>query len=146
MACAEFEERLLEYAELANGERARVDAHLAQCSGCREFLEALRRVDSQLSAQLADLELTGTFASAVQRRVQQERFAARPSPVPELLDFVGWGAIVALLGLFAWWLAPLVQISNTRLTIPFSASYAAAGAFLLAAFLIGIRSLADLKH
>ena len=91
MACAEFEERLLEYAELKNGERARVEAHTAYCSTCREFLEALRTVDSQLTAQLAGLEVTPAFAPAVRRRVRYEGFAARPSVVPELLDFVGWG-------------------------------------------------------
>jgi len=146
MACAEFEERLLEYAELANGERARVDAHAAHCSTCREFLEALRTVDSQLTAQLAGIEVTPAFAPAVRRRVRYEGSAAPPSAVPELLDFVGWGAIVALLGLIAWWLVPLAHISNTELAGSFNAPYAAAGAFLLAALLIGIRSFADLKH
>jgi len=146
MACAEFEEQLLEYAELANGERARVDAHAAHCSNCREFLEALRAVDSQLTAQLAGLELTPAFAPAVRRRVRLEGSAPRPTAVPELLDFVGWGAIVALLGLLAWWLVPLAHISNTKPDISFNASYAAAGVFFLAALWIGIRSFADLKH
>jgi anti-sigma factor RsiW len=146
MACAEFEERLLEYAELANGERACVDAHTARCSSCLEFLEALRTVDFQLAAQLAGLEVTPAFAPAVRRRVRHEGAAARPSLVPELLDFVGWGAIVTLVGLVAWWLMPLVHVSSTRLPISFDASYVAGGAFLAAAFLFGIRSFADLKH
>jgi anti-sigma factor RsiW len=145
MACAEFEERLLEYAELANGERARVDAHTAQCSSCREFLEALRTVDSQLTAQLAGLEITPAFAPAVQRRVRYEN-AARPSLIPELLDFVGWGAIVALLVLLGWWLTPLVHVPSIKMTVSLNASYVVSGAFLLAAFLFGIRSFADLKH
>jgi len=146
MACAEFEERLLEYAELASGERAPVEAHVAQCSSCREFLVALRTVDSQLTAQLAGVEVTSAFAPAVRRRVRHQRAGARPSLVPELLDFVGWGAIVALLGVLAWWLAPLTPVSNIKLAVSFNAVYAAAGAFLLAALLIGIRSFADLKH
>jgi anti-sigma factor RsiW len=146
MVCAEFEERLLEYAELANGERARVDAHTAQCSNCREFLEALRTVDFQLTSQLASLEVTPAFAPAVRKRVRREGSAARPSLVPELLDFVGWGAIVALLGLLAWWLVPLLPVSNIRPTVSVSAMYAVTGAFLLAAFVFGIRSFADLKH
>ena len=144
MACAEFEERLLEYAELANGERARVDAHAAQCSSCREFLEALRTVDAQLTARLASVEVTPAFAPAVRRRMLRENAIARPSLVPELLDFVGWGAIVTLLGLIAWWLAPLVPVANIK--VSFAAMYASAGAFLLAALLFGIHSFADLKH
>ena len=146
MACAEFEDRLLEYAELTNGERSRVEAHAAQCSSCREFLEALRTVDSQLTAQLAGFELAPAFAPMVRLRVRHESPTARPSVVPELLDFVGWGAIVALLGLLAWWLAPLVHVSNTKLAFSLDATYAAAGTFLLAALLFGIRSFADLKH
>jgi hypothetical protein len=140
--CAEFEERLLEYAELANGERASVDAHAAQCASCREFLEALRTVDSQLTAQLTGLEVTPAFAPAVRRRVRLEGSAAPPSLVPELLDFVGWGAILALVGLLVWWLVPFSALS---IASP-NAMYVATGAFLLVAFLFGIRSFADLKH
>jgi anti-sigma factor RsiW len=146
MACAEFEERLLEYTELANGERARVDAHAAQCSSCRELLEALRTVDSHLTARLSGIEVTPGFAPAVRRRVRYESSVPRPSLVPELLDFAGWGAIVTLLGLLAWWLAPLVHVSNAKLGVSMNASYAAAGIFLVTALLIGIRSFADLKH
>jgi hypothetical protein len=121
-----------------------VDAHAAQCASCREFLEALRTVDSQLTAQLAGLEVTPAFAPAVRQRVRRESADTRPSLVPELLDFVGWGAVVALLALLAWWLAPLSPVSNIK--VSFNAMYAAAGAFLLAAFLFGIRSFGDLKH
>jgi hypothetical protein len=146
MVCAEFEERLLEYAGLANGERACVDAHAAQCSSCREFLESLHMVDSQLTAQLAGVEVTPAFAPAVRRRVRRETVAARPSLVPELLDLVGWGAIVALLGLLGLWLAPVVHLPSIEMTVSFNASYVVSGAFLLAAFLFGIRSFGDLKH
>jgi len=146
MGCAEFEERLLEYAELANGERVLVDAHAARCSSCREFLEALRTVDAQLTAQLAGLEVTSAFAPALRRRVRHEGSAARPSLVPEFLDLVGWGAIVALLGLLGWWLVPLVHVPSVRMTVSFNASYVLSGAFLLAAFLFGLRSFGDLKH
>src|SRR5260370_35090720 len=104
MACAEFEERLLEYADLANGERARVDAHVAHCFSCRGFLEALRTVDSQLTVQLAGYEVTPAFAPAVRRRVRHEGSAARPSLVPGFLDFVGRGALVCLPRFGAWWL------------------------------------------
>jgi hypothetical protein len=76
--------------------------------------------------------------------VRRESADTRPSLVPELLDFVGWGAVVALLALLAWWLAPLSPVSNIK--VSFNAMYAAAGAFLLAAFLFGIRSFGDLKH
>jgi len=143
MACAEFEQLLLEYPELENGARARVDAHVAQCSGCREFLDALLVVDSQLTAEFAGQEVSASFAPAVHQRVQSAAPLARPSLVPELLDFAGWGAIAALAGLLAWWLVPLVPVPHWELSL--DASFAAAGAFLLAALLVGIRSFADLK-
>src|SRR5712692_5669036 len=98
MACPEFEDRLIEYADIEGEARACVDSHLAECPGCREFLEALRVVDNELTARFGGREVSAAFAPAVRRRVEREA-AARLSFVPELLDFVGWGAIVALLGL-----------------------------------------------
>jgi len=146
MPCAEFEERLLEYSELATIDRAHVDEHAAHCSSCREFLEALRAVDSHLTAHLAGLEAPPAFAPAVRRRAQHEVSAPPPSLVPELLDFAGWGAVVTLLGLLAWRLAPLAHFSNAKLDVSFNAWYVAAGIFLAAALLISFRSFADLKH
>ena len=36
--------------------------------------------------------------------------------VPEILDFVGWGAIVALLGMMAWWVVPFIPAFNANQT------------------------------
>ena len=93
MACPEFEDRLIEYADIEGEARACVDTHLAECAGCREFLEALRVVDTQLAARFVGREVSAAFAPAVRRRVEREASAHRLSFVPEVLDFVGWGAI-----------------------------------------------------
>jgi hypothetical protein len=69
---------------------------------------------------------------------------ARPSLVPDLLDFAGWGATAALAGLLAWWLISLVPVPHEELSL--DAPFAAAGAFLLTAFLVGVRSFTDLEH
>lgn len=146
MRCAELHDLLLEYAELVGDTRARVDAHVAQCSGCREFLEALCAVDAELSAEIGGhSEVSATFQSAVRTRVRRES-SVRPSPIPELLDLIGWGAILTLIGLLAWWISPLVPVSIAKAAVTPNAALATAAAFLLAAFWIGLRSLGDLKR
>ena len=147
MACPEFEYRLIEYADIEGEARACVDAHLAECPGCREFLDALRVVDIQLTARYAEREVSAAFAPAVRQRVERDTTTRRLSFVPEVLDFVGWGAIVALLGLMAWWVLPFLPASNPNQTaLSLNAALAGGGAFLLVAVFIGLRSLADLKH
>jgi hypothetical protein len=146
MVCQEFQDLLVEYAELSSDARERADAHLNGCPGCRSFLQALHAVDTTLSAQFTAREAPPSFAAAVRRRVSQESAVRRPSFIPELLDFVGWGAIVALVALLGWWGAPLLPVSKVTDAVAFNATLAAAGAFILAAFFIGLRSIADLKH
>jgi|SRR5579864_781626 anti-sigma factor RsiW len=148
MACAEFESQLLEYGELARDVRVRVDAHVAGCTGCREFLEALQAVDAALESQFAGRHVSTEFEQAVRRRVQSEPAARRLSFVPEILDFVGWAAIVALIGLALYWVTNLVPASggSEKTTFSFVAAWAAAFVFLLVSFLVGLRSFADLKH
>jgi len=147
MACAEFEDRLIDYADIEGEARACVDTHLAECAGCRQFLEALRFVDTELSVRFSGIEASAAFTAVVRRRVEREASARRLSFVPEILDFVGWGAIVALLGLMAWWVLPLIPAFNTNQTaLSLNTALAAGGAFLLVAVLIGLRSLTDLRH
>jgi len=147
MACPEFEDRLIEYADIEGEARTCVDTHLAECASCREFLEALRVVDTELTARFGGREVSAAFAPAVRRRVEREASARRLSFVPEVLDFVGWGAIVALLGLMAWWVLPLIPAFNAnQAALSLNAALAAGGAFLLVALVIGLRSLADLKR
>jgi hypothetical protein len=143
MACGEFQDLLVEYGELSGDRRARVDAHVTHCAGCREFLEALHTVDVALAARFGRREVSTALAPAVRRRVSREAALQRPSFIPELLDFVGWTAIVTLIALLAWWVSPLIPVSNV---VTLNAGLAAGGAFLVAAVVIGLRSLADLKH
>jgi anti-sigma factor RsiW len=44
MSCQELVELVTDYLEgaLSPGERARFEAHLAECSGCRAYLEQMR--------------------------------------------------------------------------------------------------------
>ncbi len=146
MRCGEFEQLLVDYAELDSEDRLRVDAHVAACAGCREFFEALRAVDAALTAQFAGREVTAAFAPSVRRRIRGGTSVRRPTWVPEILDFVGWGAIVALIAMLARWLSPQLPFHNLQPAFFSSAPFAAAAVFLAIAFLIGLRSFADLKH
>ena len=140
MACAEFEDRLLEYAGLPVAERRSVDAHVAGCAGCREFLDALASVDRELTAHFSGREVSANFNQAVTARIRRETAHRRPSLVPELLDFVGWGAIVALIALFIYWLAPQMAAASGN------AIWISASVFLMTGILVALRSFADLKH
>lgn len=144
MGCAEFQERLVEYGELSGAERCRVDIHLAECDGCREFLGALQTMDAVLAAESGNREAPAAFATAVRLRVGREIAARRPSFIPEILDFVGWSVIVGLTMLAIWWVSPLIAIPAVK--DAFTLNAAVAGAFVLVAFVVGLRSLADLKH
>jgi len=147
MPCPEFEDRLMDYAELAREARSRVDSHVSACPDCREFLAALSTVDAGLSEHLrGSPPVSAAFASAVRQRVRQETRLARPSLVPEFLDLVGWGAAVGLLGLMAWWFSPVLPGMNAAGTLTMQAAWAAGGAFMLFAVFVGLRSFADLKH
>src|SRR5437588_9661112 len=96
MPCVEFQDRLLAHTELSDDERAIVDTHVAGCPECREFQDALHSVDSALTAKFARSDVSRAFAHAVRHRIQLAAPIPRPSLIPELLDFVGWGAMVAL--------------------------------------------------
>jgi hypothetical protein len=109
MPCAAFEDLLQSYDDLSAGDRRRADSHLAMCVDCREYVETLAGLDRELAGlyeglqpRLADdpgfaarvIARTG----ATQKPLAQPR---RPSAWPEVLDFCGWAAIVAIVSLLA---------------------------------------------
>jgi predicted anti-sigma-YlaC factor YlaD len=99
MSCAPFEDLLLDYTELAPAERCAVDAHLAGCVDCREYLDTLARLETGLSQLYAGAQVSAAFRNDVLSILE------RPSLLPEILDFIGWAGIIA-----AWvCLAPLLR-------------------------------------
>ena len=133
MPCPAFEDRLLDYAQLATADRAAVDHHIAACQGCREYLATLEHVDRSLTALLAPAVPSADFAARVRARAPG---FDRPRMLPELLDFVGWAAIACILALVAlYWAAPS--------TLGLAA--AAAAVSLTTAIVVSLRSHADLK-
>ena|SRR5437762_5658426 len=146
MPCAEFADMLLEYAGLSPGELARLDTHVAGCSGCRELLQALRAVDAELTAEFAGRRVSLDFKNAVRQRVRRQAATPGPSRIPELLDSLGWAAIVALIGLIVWWAAPLVPVPQMNLPVTFNVVWVAAFLFVFIGVFVALRSFAQLKH
>ena len=86
MACPEFEELLRDGAR----------GHAAQCEECRALLEALEDVDATFEAAFAGVAAPPGLQAAVRARVAREARLRAPSLVPEILDFIGWAAVLAL--------------------------------------------------
>ena len=86
MACPEFEDLV----------RGGAGGHAARCEDCRALLEALADVDATFEAAFAGVSAPPGMAAAVRARVARELPLRRPSPLPEILDFIGWAAVLAL--------------------------------------------------
>src|SRR5277367_4321902 len=126
MPCPAFEDRLSGYSELTVGERRSVDSHLAGCGDCREYLETLAEVDRELAGLYGGLQPHSGFAAASRAAAfrQPLRQSAPPSAWPEVLDFCGWAAIVAIVFLLA--LTAAAQAGIALKVPPNSGWYAAA--------------------
>ena len=92
--CQDFEDRLLDYADLRGSERLDVDAHLAACPACREYLSTLREMDAALTSHVAGIRLDPQQYRSVARRARAIP-VARISRLPEWLDFVALCAVCA---------------------------------------------------
>ncbi|MGA2182171.1 MAG: hypothetical protein ABSH47_04020 [Bryobacteraceae bacterium] len=67
--------------------------------------QALRIIDEELDGALAGIVAPPHFAAAIRRRVR----AGRVSPLPEILDAIGWAAVLAIVFALLLWLAPMAQ-------------------------------------
>jgi hypothetical protein len=112
MQCELFEDQLLGYDDLRGPDRASVDAHVAACPGCREFLEALTCVDQGLAAMYTGV---GSRRPLSKHRPLSTQEMRKPSAWPEVLDFCGWAAVVAAIVLLA---VTLARQFGIPLTLP----------------------------
>jgi anti-sigma factor RsiW len=101
-ACAAFEDRLIDYDELVAEERAGVDIHLLGCPSCREYLSLLREIDATLAVQVRALHLNPRRVAEIRHSVASAEPIGRISRLPEWLDFVAAGAVLAFAGGLAW--------------------------------------------
>jgi len=99
MGCPELEELLFEG---TNG-------HAAHCEACRALLDAWHRVDATLDTALAPICAPPGLAPAVRARVSREQPVLAPSLIPEILDLIGWAAVLATAAIVIPRLLPFIQ-------------------------------------
>ncbi|MBI1850825.1 MAG: zf-HC2 domain-containing protein [Planctomycetes bacterium] len=77
--CSQFSDRFSEYldGELAAADRARIDAHVATCSSCRESLESLRETVEEVR-RYGRVAVPPDFAAGVRQRIEESPRASRP--------------------------------------------------------------------
>lgn len=86
MACPELEELLNEGSE----------GHAAHCEECHALLAAWAEVDERFDAAFAGICAPKDLAYAVHDRIARELPVRVPSLLPEILDLIGWAAVLAL--------------------------------------------------
>jgi hypothetical protein len=99
MACPDFAELI----EQGPG------GHAATCEACAARLEALAEVDACLAAAFGRISAPPELAAAARLRIAAEEARRKPTFWPEVLDFVGWAAILALLAVLTPRVLPLLS-------------------------------------
>lgn len=99
MACPHFEDLLNE----------RNAGHVAHCEECRALMDALARVDATFDAAFGHISAPPGLAEAVQARIARLRPERRLTPVPEVLDLIGWAAVLVIAAVVVPRFAELVR-------------------------------------
>jgi hypothetical protein len=105
MACPEFEDLVRDGG-----------GHAAHCEECRALLEALADVDAALDAAFAGISAPPSLAAAVRARTAHEFPVRRPSLLPEVLDFIGWAAVLALAAILLPRFLPLLDAALAKIS------------------------------
>ena len=98
--------------ELAAGDATAI-AHAARCEECHALLEALAEVDATLDAAFAGI--SAPLGVAARARAIREMPLRRPSVLPEVLDFIGWAAVLTLAAVLIPKFLPDIQALLARL-------------------------------
>ena len=101
-ACAEFEDRLIDYGELSAAERLEVDEHVDGCAPCRHYLSVLQEIDAALAGEARQIHLDPQRFADVRQQAMDAMPIPRASRLPEWLDFVAAGAVCAFSYALAW--------------------------------------------
>ena len=144
MSCASFEELLLDYAALPAQERNAVDLHLAQCSRCRQFSDAVSQLDVALTEQFSGVQPSGSLQTRLHAVATSRPPLRAPSMLPELLDLIGFAGIGLVVSLILWKVVPIPAITDfvpiVSIVLP-----VCAGLVLLGIVLLGARVYAEFK-
>src|SRR5688572_18432728 len=144
MACASFEELLLDYADLPAQERDAVDLHLTQCASCRQYSDTLSQLDVALTEQFSGVQPSDLFYSRLHAVATSRSPLSAPSFVPELLDLIGFAGIGLVLSVILWKVVPIPEITDfvpiVGIVLP-----VCAGLVLIGIVLHGARVYAEFK-
>lgn len=99
MGCPEFDELV----------REGPGGHAARCEECRALLDALADVDATFEAAFAGVSAPPGMATAVRAHIARQSRFSRPSPLPEILDSIGWAAVLALAAVLLPRFLPLID-------------------------------------
>jgi hypothetical protein len=102
VSCASFEDLLLNYRDLSEEGRNRLDLHVTGCEGCRVYLDLLHQLDEALSEQFGKVKVPDTLKESVYAKVSVSPTLAPPSLVPEILDLIGWIAVFGIALAVIW--------------------------------------------
>jgi predicted anti-sigma-YlaC factor YlaD len=131
MACASFEELLLDYADLPEQQRDAVDLHVAQCVSCRQYSDTLLHLEVALTAQFSRVQPSELLHSQLHAVKTSRSSLSAPSFLPELLDLIGVAGTVLALSLVLWKVFPIPAITDfvpiVGLVLPVSAGLALFG-------------------
>ena len=99
MACSEFDSVL----------SGTAGNHASHCEECAAMLEAATDADAILESALTGVSAPPRLAAAARMRILAESRSKGPSILPELLDLIGWAAILTLAAILfpSFW--PLVS-------------------------------------
>jgi len=105
MACPEFDDLLREGA----------GGHAERCEECRALLDALARVEGIFDRAFTGIGAPPGMAAAVRARLMRECPVPRPSVIPEILDFIGWAAVLAVIAIVIPRFLPLISAMMAEL-------------------------------
>ena len=118
MACPAFEDRILEYADLAPLDRVAVDEHLHGCAPCRDYLQLLQSIDMAMADQLRAVRFDAGHVADVRQLITGAMPVTRVSRMPEWLDLVAAGAVVAFVYGLVWQTGLVAYLADAmRLTL-----------------------------
>jgi len=100
MNCREFEDLILESCDgaVSPAGRALLDSHLADCAGCRAYLETQRELDLLLARSISPPALSPAFGHRLAARIAGQRQAPRFRRLPRVLDWIGYLSLAFLAG------------------------------------------------
>jgi hypothetical protein len=89
-------------------------SHAARCEECRALLEALADVDATLETAFAGISAPCGLAARSLAQAARETPLRRPSWLPEVLDFIGWAAVLTLAAVLIPRYVPAIHILLAR--------------------------------